>query len=364
MIRIQNCLFSLLLLAASFQLSKAQDADVAKLVWEVNKVDLGTVLEEQGAQVAEFKFTHTQDSIFFVEKVWTDCGCTTVDYTEDSLHLGESGTIRVSFDPSSGSGYFSRLIVVKGNLSGVQDSLFIEGVSVPFPEDPATAYSKRQGQIGFRLDKVNMGDVLTNEPKAKFVEIYNFGNSPINRSGLQYAGPENIQVSQIQQVINPQERGLLEIRYDGAAKSDLGFFEDQLVVSWGDEYLMRMNLVANVFEYFPPTPKSELGEVPQLDISPREIDLREIDSNEIQTKTFTLRNKGRQPLEIRKVQGNCDCISMEIPETTIAPGQSLELKVSFDPKGRKGIDQRNIHVFRNDPINSVQMIVLKSRVNN
>jgi hypothetical protein len=76
----------------------------------------------------------------------------------------------------------------------------------------------------------------------------------------------------------------------------------------------------------------------------------------------TLTNKGREELEIRKIQGNCACLTLEIPKTTLRPGESIELKITFDPKGRKGIDQRNIYIFSTDPLNSVQLLVLRSRI--
>ncbi|MFC3414758.1 hypothetical protein [Algoriphagus hitonicola] len=40
----------------------------------------------------------------------------------------------------------------------------------------------------------------------------------------------------------------------------------------------------------------------------------------------------------------------------------MELEITFDPAGRKGIDQRNIFIFSNDPLNPVQSIVIKSRI--
>jgi hypothetical protein len=40
----------------------------------------------------------------------------------------------------------------------------------------------------------------------------------------------------------------------------------------------------------------------------------------------------------------------------------MELNLVFDPIGRKGIDQRNIYIFTNDPVNPVQLLVLKSRI--
>jgi hypothetical protein len=362
MSKIQNVLIPVIFFILSIQNIQAQDTAIPRLIWKVNKVDLGSLLEEEGSKVAEFEFTHTQDSPFFIEQVITDCGCTTVDYSKDTLRLGESGRLQVSFDPSSTAGFFSRMIIVKGNLIGSQDTLFIEGTSIPMPENPTLAYPQKEGNLGFRLAKVNLGEVLTNGPKVKQVEIFNFGKEPILRNELTYTGPVYIKVFQQEDQILPNQRGLLDVVYDGLGKEELGFIEDQVLLTWAQENAVSLEVIANIFEYFPPIPKEQLNQVPQLSILPPEIDLRGISANTIQTKMVTLTNKGREVVEIRKIQGNCDCLLLEIPQRAINPGESIDLKVTFNPKGRKGIDQRNIYVFSNDPLNSVQSIVLKSRV--
>lgn len=357
-------LFAALFSFISPLLSLAQDNNVPKLIWKVNRIDIGTVLEEQGLQEAEFEFTYTQDSLFFIQDVWLECGCTTVEYTNDTLHLGESGKIKVSFDPTSAAGFFSKLIVVKGNLSGISDSLFLEGISVPYPSDIRRAYPVVQGPLGFRLRKVNMGDVFDNEPKIKFVEFFNQGNDLLDKGAFRSETPPYIQISQVQQFVRPQERGLLMIRYDGKLKNDLGFFEDVIPVKWENvEGLeIKLEIIADLFEYFPPIQKSDLNEVPQLFIAQKEIDLREISSKAVVRRTVTLTNQGRQTLEIRKIQGNCECLKIEAPKNKLEPGESMELSLILDPVGRKGIDQRNIYIFSNDPVNPVQLIVLKSRI--
>ncbi|MEB2786764.1 DUF1573 domain-containing protein [Algoriphagus persicinus] len=363
MIRIEKTLYTLLLLCFFAQHTLAQDTITPKLIWAVNKVDLGTILEEQGPQVAEFQFTHTQDSLFYIEKVWTDCGCTTVDYTKDTLQVGESGTLQVSFDPSSGAGSFSRMIVVKGNLFGVQDTLYIEGNAIPRANDPEGTYRTRKGDLGFRLSKINFGEVFTNEPKLKQVEVYNFGDEPFYKDSLMYAGPEYIQVNQLTDSIMPKDRGLIQILYDGAMKNDLGYFQDQISLNWEDTTrFIHLDVMADVFEYYAPFAKENLNLVPQLDIDPKEKDLRTIKSSAIQVVNVVLNNRGKQVLEIKKIQGNCACLKLELPKTTLNPGESIVLKVVFDPKGRQGIDQRNIYIFSNDPVNPVQLFLLKSRV--
>lgn len=363
MIRIEKILAFLFFLLFFAQLTLAQDTVPPRVIWAVNKVDLGTILEEQGPQMAQFEFTHTQDSLFYIETVWTDCGCTTVDYTKDTLVVGETGHLQVSYDPSTGAGYFSRMIIVKGNLQGTQDTLFIEGNAIPRSNNPKKDYPTRKADLGFRLTKVNMGEVFMNEPKLKAVEVYNFGESPIYKDSLMYGGPEYIQVSQLTDSIMPNDRGLLQVMYDGTLKGDLGYFEDVVSLNWQDtSSFVHLDVLADVFEYYAPFAKEDLNVVPQLVIDPKELDLNKIKATEIQVETVVLRNSGRQVLEIKKVQGNCECLRLEMPKTTLDPGEMIELKVVFDPKGRKGIDQRNIYIFSNDPVNPVQLLLLKSRI--
>ena len=343
----------------------AQSIGVPKIIWKVNRVELGTILEEQGNQEVEFEFTNSQDSLFFIEDIWLECGCTTVEFSKDTLAQGETGKVRVSFDPTSAYGYFSKLIVVKGNLSGVQDSLFLEGTSIPYPLNPSRAYPVRNGDLGFRLKKINMGEVFDNEPKIKYVEFFNFGTENLEKEAFRAEPPAYIRVEQVQNRIRPQERGLLMIRYESVKRSgDLGFFEDIVPVFWENIEGSRVNfeIIADLFEYFPPVSKNEIDDLPQLYIQQKEIDLKEISSKSMVRRTVTLSNRGRKVLEIRKVQGNCECLIIESPKDQLKPGESLELSLTFDPKGRKGIDQRNIYIFSNDPVNPVQLIVMKSRI--
>lgn len=364
MIRFAFPIFIVLILAVSPFCSQAQESAVPKVIWKVNRIDLGTILEEEGLQTTEFEFTNTQDSVFFIKDIWQECGCTTVEFTKDSLGVGESGMVKISFDPTSASGYFSKLIVVTGNLAGVQDSLYLEGISIPYPSDIKRAYPVSQGFLGFRLKTINMGNVFNNEPKIKFVEFFNKGKDVLDQEAFRSQTPAYIQIFQVQQFVRPQERGLLMIRYDAKTRDDLGYFEDKIPVRWenvsGSE--VNLDLVADLFEYFPPIQREDLKEVPQLFIEQKEIDLREISSRTVVRRSVTLTNKGRRLLEIRKIQGNCECLKIEAPKDELEPGESMELSLTLDPIGRKGIDQRNIYIFSNDPVNPVQLIVMKSRI--
>jgi len=343
-------------------LSFAQEATIPKLIWEITKVDLGTILQEDGPQIAEFNFTHTQDSILVLTEVLTDCGCTTADFTRDSLQVGETGIVQVVFDPLSGVGDFSRMVIVRGNLQSVEDTLYIEGTSIPFPDNPLLEYPQKKLDYGFRLDKVNMGEVFTNVPKQKIVELFNFGATTLFADSLRWSAPEYIQIRQLEDSIPSQDRGLIEISYDGHLKNELGFFQDQFSMGWEEDHQFSVELIGDVFEFYSAITKDQLLRKPQLVISKKEIDLNEISATEVQEIEVILTNRGQQVLEIKKVQGNCNCLKLEMPVTSIRSGESVTLRITFDPIGRKGIDQRNIYLFSNDPVNPVQLLILKSRV--
>ncbi|OYX21808.1 MAG: hypothetical protein B7Z16_05590 [Algoriphagus sp. 32-45-6] len=345
-------------------MSSLSAQEIPKMVWKVNRINLGTILEEQGYQTVDFEFTFNSDSVGLIQDIWLECGCTTVDYLKDSLRNGAQGKISITFDPTSAAGFFSRLIVVKGNLEGMMDSLFIEGTAIPYPSQPEQVYSVKKQNLGFRLRKINMGDVFDNEPKVKYVEFFNFGDQVLVRQNLTTLGPEYIELTQVQEMIRPQERGLFQIIYDGKLKNDLGYFEDELDIIWAnaDQDTVKLEIIADLFQYFPPVLKEDLASLPQLLIEKKEVDLGEISNKSVIRRTVNLTNPGKSALEIKKIQGNCECLRIEVEKNEILPGETVELSLIFDPIGRKGIDQRNIYLFTNDPVNPVQLVVLKSRI--
>jgi hypothetical protein len=342
--------------------SYGQQQGLSKLVWKVNRIDLGTILQEQGLQSVTFDYILSQGAAFAIEEILTDCGCTTIKFSKDSIAVGQSGKVLIDFDPSSSFGFFSKLVLVKGNKGQVQDSLYVEGIAVPYPSNLERNYPVKLGSLGFRMKKVNMGDVFDNEPKEKFLEFFNYGSQPLEKKNLQVKSPDFIKVEQVQELVRPKERGLLKIDYSASLRSELGAVSDQIQINWVNSEAIELTILADLFDYFAPISKSDLEKVPQLFLAQKVIDLGEISSNTVRRQTVVLTNLGKQDLEIREIQENCSCLVLEFPKNVLLPGEKMELNLVFDPMGRKGIDQRNIYIFSNDPVNPVQLLVLKSRI--
>lgn len=343
---------------------QAQDYVERQLIWEKNLIDIGTVMQEKGESVSEFFFVNKADFPIFVQDVVTDCGCTTVAYTTDTLSLDQIGSVKVSYVPTGRSGAFSKMIIVKTNIDSEGDSLFLEGYNLPYPEDVEKHYFNRIGDLGFNATTINMGNVFNNEPKVKQVDFFNFKDYPIMLNEVQTAVPEHVQLVFVPDVIPANSRGLLSLSYDGGQRNDFGYFEDSLkiVLMGKEEPAVHLKMIAAVHEYFEPVPLHEVKNLPKLVLSEGEVDFNRIKANMQVSKIITLTNEGVQPLNIRKVVTNCDCLTFSLEKDELSPGEKAELVVTFDSNGRKGIDYKTLSLFSNDPLNPTRSVIIKSRI--
>ncbi len=62
---------------------------------------------------------------------------------------------------------------------------------------------------------------------------------------------------------------------------------------------------------------------------------------------FRFTNEGKADLILNRVKADCGCTVPEYPRTPIAPGQEGKIKVTFDTKGRSGMQIKKITVLSN-----------------
>lgn len=66
------------------------------------------------------------------------------------------------------------------------------------------------------------------------------------------------------------------------------------------------------------------------------------------TATYKFKNTGDKPLVIISVtNGGCGCTTPSYPKAPIAPGQTGQITIKFDPSGRRGELNREVKVKTN-----------------
>jgi len=90
------------------------------------------------------------------------------------------------------------------------------------------------------------------------------------------------------------------------------------------------------------------GLQPRILVSEEEWDFGKVTQGEKPTHIFIVKNGGEGDLIIEGVKESCACIEVLISTTRIQPGESAELKVSYDTTDYLGKDEKHIHIYSND----------------
>lgn len=97
------------------------------------------------------------------------------------------------------------------------------------------------------------------------------------------------------------------------------------------------------------TTQSNSGPQPRILVSEEEWDFGKVIQGEKPTHIFIVKNEGEGDLIIEGVKESCACIEASISTNRIKPGESAELKVSYDTTDYVGKDEKHIHIYSNDP---------------
>jgi hypothetical protein len=89
------------------------------------------------------------------------------------------------------------------------------------------------------------------------------------------------------------------------------------------------------------------NEAAKLSFEKSEHDFGTINEGDVVEYVFKFKNSGKGPLVITNASGNCGCTVPAWPKDPIAPGKSGEIKVSFNSKGKSGLEEKEIYVMAN-----------------
>lgn len=128
--------FSLITTAFAFAQNPAP-ASKADIQFVEDSHDFGNIKE--GTQATyEFKFKNTGTEALTLSDVRPSCGCTTPEWTRDSILPGATGVIKAIFNSSGRPGSFNKSITVTSNAASGQKVItfrgFVEAATQPLDQ--------------------------------------------------------------------------------------------------------------------------------------------------------------------------------------------------------------------------------------
>jgi len=351
-----------LLLLAFFTSTFAQQ--VKQLAFREETYDFGDIDESKGPVTHEFVFTNKSSRPVKILKVQASCGCTTPGWSKEVIPPGNDGYIQASYDPSGRPGFFTKSLTVNTDLDANPIILQIKG-QVTDGEKPAPSdYPVAKGNLKMKVSSFNLGRVfLKDEYVVREFPVINSGTEALNITG-KFVNPPYIKVDIQPRTIPAGEKAVIRISYNGALKNQYGFHSDNVEIETddSDSPVKSFSVYATLEDYFPDMTAAELAKAPQLTLDSYSLDFGNIKKSTESVTEVLFTNTGKKELILKSIQPNCTCITAATSKTSLKPGESSILKVSFNPQERSGTQNKAISFYSNDPKNPVQRLTFTAYV--
>jgi hypothetical protein len=77
---------------------------------------------------------------------------------------------------------------------------------------------------------------------------------------------------------------------------------------------------------------------------------------------FKVTNTGQAPLNITRLNPSCGCTSTVVGKWTLAPGESTEVEIIFNPAGYRGPVRKSVQVVSDDPASTATTLTFEADV--
>jgi len=345
----KSLITSLTALLLIIGLHVAYGQELADIKFEKLDHSFGKIKEEAGPAVYNFNFANVGKIPLVINSVNASCGCTTPEWSKTPVLPGKTGFIKVSYDSKNRPGPFNKTVTVSANVPNSTRVLTITGEVIPKTLTIEEIYPRDLGKIRMKNDYMAFVKIKDNEIKTDSLHYYNPGTAPV-KIGYKSV-PKYITIKAVPEVIQPKSKGYFLITYDGNQKPDYGFDMKRIYLLFNgkDSTSFALTVSATIEEDFSKLNTAELANAPKIEFNSKVFEFGEITEGQKVDYVFKIMNKGKKDLLIRSAKASCGCTAASPGSNLIKPGESTDLKVSFDSTGKVGMQNKTVTVISNDP---------------
>lgn len=319
--------------------------------WLGTSHNFGAFHEDEGTVECEFHYVNTGDEPLSITAARTSCGCTLPHYTRLPVQPGDTAVVAVSYDPTGRPGRFSKNVYIEMNLPEPRTTLTITGVVIGAPTTLSQRYPAELAP-GLRAARgaVMAGEVARGRMKSVFLEVYNATTDTVRPQIA--SKPAFVDATWMPEAIAPGEQSSLVCHVRTADCNHWGLVTDSLTIAGeGVASPVVLPLTVIVSEDFSRLTPEQMAKAPVADPADERLDFGELQAGatpaEMQTRIY---NRGRTPLEIRRVYCDDPGVEAAIERNRIKPGKSAVLTVRVDPGHLPGrLLNSKVMLICNDP---------------
>jgi len=354
-----------LLIAGMIFLGSAAMAQEPILHFETTHHDFGTIKEDDGPVTYRFKLSNTGTSNLKLTKVQPACGCTTSNWTKDSISPGKDGYVDATYDVTHRPGAFNKSITVYDNAKEKIVLLTFSGTVIPHVKTLMDSFPTESGNIRFANNNINFAHISNNVTDTfQNLLMLNTGNTPIVIKEINVKAASYIFAKDLPFTVPPHAKVKLAIHYNVAQTHDYGIKYDEITLITTDDKSpnKRVTILADIHQFVPPMTDAEKANAAHIFFPENKHDFGDVKQGDAVSYDFSFTNKGKSELTIYKVKTSCGCTVTEPKKMKLAPGETSSIKVTFNSAGHNGKDEKEITVYSNDPVTAEYSLKIVSNI--
>ena len=311
-----------------------KEADVIRFDKKVH--DFGDVMIAEGPVSCIFTFTNISSEPLVIHNVISSCGCTTPEWTREPVRPGATGTIQATFSNDQGPYPFDKTLTV---YVGVGRSsldrpvvLRLRGVSHEKKKNLDELFTTKIGSLGLRKTEVSIGYIDQGVVKSDQMQVANLSKSDLTVETGTIAPGLTITVTP-----NPiPARSMARLNYsvNPAAMGGTHWGKQRYEATFrlnGKAYPDKMTVTGVIKDNFEQLTKADIERAGIPVIERSYYEFGEVRKGTAVSASYTIRNKGKEPLVIHQIEGQDDGLTVltKLP-LTIKPGGKADVKARFE----------------------------------
>lgn len=328
-------------------------ATTAQARWLNPDHDFGAFSEELGAVDAVFEMVNETDRPVRIIEARATCGCTQPEVPKGDIAPGDTARMTVTYLANGRPGRFSKNIYVRTSDNPTErHTLTVSGTVIGSSATLASRFPVAVGPMRLRTATAGFGEVMRGRQKTVFIEGYNQSTDTLHPavSGL----PPYIDLSIKPEAVAPGEQVQLAFTLQTLRVPQWGISADKFTLTpdeGGDT--LTMDFFAIVSEDFSQLTPGQRLNAPVAALEPQRVDLGEIPAEGTHKVELEIKNSGRSPLMVRRVQAADSAVEdLRTSSTKIKPGKSAKITLTINPsKAQTDFINARVTIITNDPDN-------------
>lgn len=328
--------------------------------WLERKYDMGIFHEQDGKVSGQMHVVNTGNEPLIIVKAQAGCGCTVVNYPETPIQPGDTAAIGITYNPAERPGQFTKQVLVFTNTTPKRTVLEITGNVIPTSATLDKEYPLQAGSLRISQQSLPLGELVRGKNTTKYLSTYNASTDTliVTVSG----GKDHIRPAIVPDTVPPAKVSALTVHYLSGKTPLWGLNTDTLTLSCKPLHqpstatagTADVLVMAQVIESFDNLTENGRQNAPVVSIDCGDrLDFESLGAATQVTRTFTITNKGKNPLIIRRLwvpEG--EGITAKADKQELKRGKKATVTVTVDTAHQQG-NMLNVPltVITNDPEN-------------